>query len=228
MIKKLLLKWFGIGKVDFNSEEARQRLRDLGPEVLDQVHKTLTAAGVRYYSDFGTLLGLIRDGGFIKHDSDLDFSLMGDVNPREFCELMVRNGFEFRRGFEFCGMVTEVTFWYKGVPLDFNWHETDGKREWYYLIEPYDRKTQKRGEKQVMRCYRPPVTDLKPLDILGVTTMIPVNYEEFFISQYGPGWKTPDPNWTRGPNDPNREAVYDAFARKFISLPSRSLGGGRK
>lgn len=63
-------------------EIPRKRLRRFGPQAINVVYDTLSAQGVEYWVDFGTAIGMIRDSGFIKHDDDIDFSLMaGAITP---------------------------------------------------------------------------------------------------------------------------------------------------
>jgi hypothetical protein len=44
------------------------------------VFRALNGAGVQYWADYGTLLGLIRDGGVIYKDTDVDVSVLETPN----------------------------------------------------------------------------------------------------------------------------------------------------
>lgn len=45
-------------------------------EVFDTVRKVCEAHGIRYYADWGTMLGAVRHGGFIPWDDDLDICML--------------------------------------------------------------------------------------------------------------------------------------------------------
>jgi len=45
-------------------------------ENLKEIKRILDDAGVKYWLDFGTLLGAVRDGKFIPWDTDIDLSTM--------------------------------------------------------------------------------------------------------------------------------------------------------
>ena len=64
---------------------ADPRTRELGRVMLEYVDELLKPAGIPYYVDHGTLLGLIRDGDLLAWDDDLDLSV-----PEEFTAATLR------------------------------------------------------------------------------------------------------------------------------------------
>jgi phosphorylcholine metabolism protein LicD len=42
------------------------------------------------------LLGLVRDGGFIAHDSDVDFGVSRDTDMGEVCDILIPLGYDFQ------------------------------------------------------------------------------------------------------------------------------------
>ena len=47
-------------------------------EILDSIHKICKKNKIRYYADFGTLLGAVRENNFIAWDDDLDIMMLRD------------------------------------------------------------------------------------------------------------------------------------------------------
>lgn len=193
------------------------RLRMIGPEVLNAVHHALTPAGIRYWVDFGTLLGIVRDNNFIAHDTDIDFGVEGTTSPSQLYTLLRQADFRFVHGFTFEGRICELTFNYKGVPMDFFWDFTNGDSKWYYVCGCFDRKVRRhRHEKQVLRCYRIPIRGVEVCTLFNgtATTQIPTNTEELLEHYYGSGWRVPDPTWTSA-NDGRQRTLESSFAIKF-------------
>ncbi len=63
--------------IDFSQTEIREK----ATQVLLTLCAKLNASDVRYYVDAGTLLGIVRDGGLIPWDDDLDIALhAGDLS----------------------------------------------------------------------------------------------------------------------------------------------------
>ena len=63
----------------------RKLLQRHGAEVLSGIHTLMVKNGISYYCEAGTLLGLIRDKGFIPHDDDIDISIMAESAELFFC-----------------------------------------------------------------------------------------------------------------------------------------------
>lgn len=58
--------------------------RELAEQLVITLNRLTEAVGIDLYLDFGTLLGALRDGGFIAWDDDIDFS----VNAEHFQRLV--------------------------------------------------------------------------------------------------------------------------------------------
>ena len=53
-----------------------------GYRVLNEVEEALNASNLTTFISFGTLLGFIRDGGFIKHDDDIDICILNNSDKK--------------------------------------------------------------------------------------------------------------------------------------------------
>lgn len=94
--------------------------------VLNHFAQACNNHGVKFWLEFGTLLGAYRENGFIPHDFDLDIGVMYDDVAR-LNEILLANGFKIIRKFEVQGnpgLGLEFTFKYKHIPIDiFVFHE---------------------------------------------------------------------------------------------------------
>ena len=90
-IIKKFLKSFRLGQVIYPtlnkvyrwySVPARRRnMKRNGYRVLDEVYEISIKHNLKCFAVFGSLLGYIREGGFIPHDCDLDFGVLPGTPP---------------------------------------------------------------------------------------------------------------------------------------------------
>lgn len=183
----------------YSVPRARRRLHAYGYDVLKKVDDIATRHNVPYFAAYGTLLGFVRDEGFIPHDDDLDFGIVaGRMSPVQLLDIFLKQetGFEFVRAMEFKEQITEVTICYKKITLDFFLYERDGDKTFVasYYWEP-TRDYPSERENSVYLIYQADVMELTKLIVHGVAVSVPVNHEELLVSLYGPNWRVPDPTW---------------------------------
>ena len=190
----------------------------------------LKSAGVRPFLGYGTLLGAIREGAVLGHDSDADVCYVSDYeNPvdvtRESFRLqreLVRLGFETSRysGAAFRVNVTEGDGVVRGLDV-FGGFLSQG---WLYLL----------GEVGVEfdRSWIHPLTTSL---LEGVEMPVPAHPERMLEAMYGPGWRVPDPAFqfstpvrtTRAFNDwfrglgPNARFWQRRYTQNVQDLPQR-------
>jgi SAM-dependent methyltransferase len=194
------------------------------------VLKALESAGAQPFLGYGTLLGAVREGAVLGHDSDADVCYVSDYeNPvdvaRESFRLqreLVRLGFETSRysGAAFRVEVTERDGVVRG--LDVFGGFLSGER--LYLL----------GEVGVEfeRSWIHPLTTRL---LEGVEMPVPAQPERLLEAMYGPKWQVPDPafqfdtplrtsrafnDWFRGLG-PNRRLWQRRFGRRVHDLPER-------
>ena len=52
-----------------------QTLRKLGGEAFERVYAIMSKQGYPYFANYGTLLGVVRENGYVKNDDDIDLSV---------------------------------------------------------------------------------------------------------------------------------------------------------
>ena len=193
----------------------QRKLRRVGPRIIALVHRVCTQEGISYFADYGTLLGFVREKGFIPHDNDIDFGILLPFNqPKGFVEALQGEGFHFVKAFTYDGQITELSFYYQGIQVDFFIHFPIGERLWahYYVIgDDCGTDWQHPPVIDVVRTFRPQIPALIPYSVLGTTTLIPSNYEAVLTAHYGRGWHIPNPTW-------NREAEGDYCVKQPMDV----------
>lgn len=178
----------------------RRRLRKHGFDILKRLHALLTTHAVPYYCDCGTLIGFIRDGGFIPHDDDIDIAIMPDtVKASSVLKLFLDSGYGFVHAFRYADRMIEFTVAdYTGTTIDVFCHKWIKDDPGYleeifirwYKNRNYPNERANTGLKFRLRGPE----GLKTITVGGVETSVPSNAEEVLDSEYGP-WRKPDPNF---------------------------------
>ena len=206
LIKKFL-KSFSLGRLIYpplnkiyrlySVPKRRLNMKRNGYKVLDDVYRICEENAIGCFAVFGSLLGYIRAGGFIPHDCDLDFGVMPDVSPAHLTKIFVeKNGFRFLHAFSYHGEVTEVTLQWRGVPMDFIFYKSDEVKSWctVYHWTPDAGYTDPR-QNSVKHVNQARITKLKTIEVHGARVMVPENAEEVLCSEFGEGWRVPDPSF---------------------------------
>ncbi len=177
----------------------RKRLQKHGTECLRRLHKTLTDNDIVYHCDYGTLLGFIRDNGFIPHDDDVDITIpvCAGKEPQDVLKVLLANGYRYLHGFEYDGKLGEFTAIDEtGISIDvFFAHPMENTSETVYGFQPIWRADHaypsENANTMIRYVFINPV-GIRAMDVCGATVSVPVNAEEIIASEYGQGWKTPN------------------------------------
>lgn len=178
----------------------RKLLLTNGVDVLKDVAVIFDKYGVKGYAAFGTLLGMVREKGFIRHDEDIDLGIVpGSISPQELLKILLEkeSGFTFAFAFSYHDKLTEFKVYYKKVPIDFFFFDDLGDRfryEAYSWQKGIDYPSERANT--VRFVYQPAVRDIKSLEVMGITFPIPVNEEEVLIGLYGKTWRIPNAKWS--------------------------------
>lgn len=177
-----------------------RRLHRVGYGVLADMDKVFQNNQIPYYCDCGTLIGFMRDGGFIKHDDDIDVCVLPEtVPPALVLKAFLDADWGFVHGFSFEGHLIEVTVKHqKGVTVDIFFHRycvDDRRFLTEYFLRWYPDRAYPSEHANTALKYRLRGPDgLTRVSIHGVEVSVPTNADEVLTSEYGP-WKKPDPNF---------------------------------
>ena len=189
----------------------RRRLQKCGKEVLAYLFTTFEKHGIPGYAACGTMLGFVRDGGFMLHDDDIDVAVLpGEWSPARVLKTMLSENFEYVFGFMYDDKLSEFKLRYKGVPIDFFFYEDDGEHfnshVYYYLP---DVNYPNASANTVMKFPEMRITGLKTIEIYGVKVRVPAQPEVACADHFGPTWNVPQAGYDGSKN--NRLVLLPGF-----------------
>ena len=196
---------------------SRRLTHDDARAALRLVLARLEAAGVTPFLSFGTLLGAVREGGFMAHDTDIDLGIFSDEASPDQLRRMFRWGSELR-------LALPSLLDAKALPVKVR-HRSGASID----LVPFERRadafiTRMRHQSHVLTRHRRPF-GLRWTEFEGTRVCVPDPPEAFLDENYG-DWRVPKANYhcvlsSRMPFDPNdplvRYLLYagldDALAR---------------
>lgn len=194
------------------SVPARKRmLRKRGQSVLAHLAEVIERHKMPVFAAYGTLLGFVRDKGFLPHDDDIDLGVLpGEWTPKRMLKVLLEEeeGFSFLFAFSYKGRVTEFKLSYNNVPIDFFFYEDDGKQFFAgsYHFDPKI-KYPAPNANSAFRVCEPKIIGLEKIKVYGIEFQIPSNVEYVLECLYG-NWRVPDSKWDDSKH-PGIEALPD-------------------
>ena len=181
-------------------------------EAIEAFDKCMSRNGRRYCLATGTLLGAIRDGGFIPHDEDIDtFMSIEDYSP-EIIDELAKDGIKLRRSFsiESGKFGKEDSFVYKGVQIDIFYVYPDDEGNSYFTdyVSFQDCVSlkmciKKHGGLLPRKILMPNIAAVKRIPFMNLFLPVPVNSDDILKSRYGASYMTPNPAWSPLDKNPN-------------------------
>lgn len=159
---------------------------------VEQVLGALAQSGVEAFPAYGTLLGAVRDGALIGHDSDAD---LGYVSRHRHPVDVIRESFALQRSMRDLGFpVTR----YSGAGFKVDVTEADGTRRGLDVFGGFLDDSADPMQLVLLGEVRAPyerewVFPLGTTTLEGRTLPAPAEPDHLLAAMYGPGWRTPDP-----------------------------------
>ena len=167
--------------------------------MLITMNKVLGTHGIVMMPMFGTLLGAIREHGFIKHDCDIDVV----IKSQDIQKVMDLRPELEQKGIQlYCYVLPWIfTFEYKGITFDI-----------YPLYEsawPWTGRYNLLLEKYINKKY---LAKTESYELFGETFQVPANPERLLEYLYGKTWRIPQ---SGGPKIESR-LFFWRYAHRFI------------
>lgn len=170
-------------------------------DVLLDAKLAIESIGLTFWLDFGTLLGVYREGDFLKNDSDLDIGLYLEDYSKELDEVMIQHGFKLFRGCQIDGgeYGLELSFIKNNIKIDlFFYSRLEPELYKVHCFENFP----DLGERQSIKRFRGLrvieqtmlLKELTTIDFKGRSFLIPSNIEDYLSHHYGADFMIPK-NW---------------------------------
>lgn len=167
-----------------------------GEEALQAFHNCMEDNNFKYTLAFGSILGAIREKGFIKHDMDIDtYMWIEDFNPKVIQKLQ-ESGFKWIKSFSIDNgkYGREDTFQYKGVNVDIFYIYKEINK-FPYVCDFIEQKGIKKHERLPRRIELPISKERQLVAFESIKVYIPINAKEICEFRYGPDYMVPNPSW---------------------------------
>lgn len=180
-------------------------------ETLTALDKCLKEAGVDYSLATGTLLGAIREKGFIPHDIDIDIFVWNEDYSNKLIETMANHGFKIQYSFSVDGgkLGREDSFRYKGVQVDiFYVYSPHGELPYFTDYTTFEDapsrelSVKKHGGLKPRKISMPIIREFKTVPFENLSLPVVTNAEEVLQSRYGKDFMTPKPEWSPADSNP--------------------------
>lgn len=165
-------------------------------EALEKLYEISSKRNVPIWLEFGTLLGAVREKGFIPHDDDIDLGMFAenfnyqierDLYDADFTILRLFNLRYASRPNE--KSLSEIALCYKGLQIDIFFFEKCGNNRTCHSFIPSG------FNKWAAYEIRFPFDKFKKIGFLGTEFLVPDKAEECLRCYYGDDFMIPDPNY---------------------------------
>lgn len=185
-------------------KQDNQRFLSGGKGVLIAAKNALDEAGIPFWLDFGTLLGVMRDGELIRHDTDVDIAVLHEDFSAEIRQILSAKGFRLTAEYlvDNGRLAREECYELNGVGLDIFYYHRSDKEMWCHLFPGS-------GEDHVVRELRMNWSGFKEVPFAGMNWLAPKDHHQRLVDTYGQSYNIPDPNFYT-PNDAYNSKLLDA------------------
>lgn len=172
--------------------------------LISEFTSCLDKNNIPYTIAFGTLLGGIREKGFIKHDFDIDLAMWHDERPENLPQILSKAGFKLAHTYsiENGKLGLEETYIKKGIEIDIfyffpaiNEHPYCCDFLGYEGVATPTISMKKHGRVLARRIEMPMTKERVKVDFETLQLYAPINAHELLAFRYGADYMIPNPHW---------------------------------
>lgn len=202
VFKKILKPFYYFYK-DHKKNNRKKLFRANALQTLKCFTDTLNNNGYEYTLAFGTLLGAVREKGFIKHDIDIDVAMWAEEWNKDLVNVLASAGFKLIHSFEIDNgaLGREETYESHGITIDIFYFYKDKERIYccdfigWSDAPTYVKSMKVHGGALPRRIFLPMTKDRILCKFEDTEFFIPKNANEILEFRYGPTYMIPNPNW---------------------------------
>lgn len=171
-----------------------QKHRD---DLFKKIVKVFQEENLECWVEFGTLLGIYRDRGFILGDDDFDFGAFID-DAEHIKSAMLNRGFILLKDYEAENdpSIKEMTFKsIEGITFDFFFFTKSEEYFSCYIFALTDVNIREKTKRYKVKKYDFPIFGLETIDFMGESCYIPSPVKEHLEYSYGKSFMIPDPHF---------------------------------
>ncbi|UYI80109.1 MAG: LicD family protein [Fusobacterium varium] len=148
---------------------------------------------IEYWLEYGTLLGVIREKGIIKHDYDIDIGILEtNVNKKELENILKINGFKKVKEILADNKITEQKYIFKNFEVDIDFYFFYKEKE---VIKGYAYEWLTFEEKYLAYMCTFSNFQIKYYEIKEKKVRVPKNFNKHLLEYYGEDYLIPNKNW---------------------------------
>ena len=168
-------------------------LKKYGVESLLLLKKRLDSMGVTWFLAYGTLVGAVKEKGFLLNDTDIDIGIVENENSMKNVEALREDGFVLRKRFLVDGgeFAKEETYEFRGIPIDLFYFRKSPEGLLGYVFVEIDNKLLPK-ETHFHFC------QIETIEIFGDKFPVPSPPEIFLQTHYGKNFMKEDNSWRNG------------------------------
>jgi len=201
-IYAIYVRTLGIPVMEYKRRSKIKSFQKNGKRIAAEYMGIADKNNIKVMCVFGTLLGVVRDNGFIPFDFDFDTAIMDTEKRKDFVHALYDNGFSINRQFLVENKLVLQTWQKDGVIIDMFIPQYDDQGMYFNTMWRFPNKQYHLGtyeEHEVWEHRYPKVDKLKVKHIYNFNVLIPENEVEVVEGVFGKGWRTPDPDFKHEP-----------------------------
>lgn len=171
---------------------------------LKEFDQVMKSNNISYALFAGTLLGAIREQGFLKHDLDIDTVMFNDSRPHNLVDILAQKGFKLHHSFEIDDgkKGREETYVKNNVTIDIYYVYNDNLFPTYQCdfhcygkAVSWKDSMKKYGRVETRRIEFPISRETKDVPFESIKLPVLQNAEEWLCCRYGSDYMIPNPSF---------------------------------